>query len=287
MNRYTVHKPEKNVLLVTFDKVSQGFEQWVMLSSDRHHDNIHCRRDLERKQLEQAVERGALITDFGDLFCAMQGKYDSMDDIRPEDVGEDYLDRIVLHAAESYEPYSKHWLMMAWGNHESRIRKHNGTDLVNNLIFRMNTAYGANIQRGWYGGWVIFRFKIHKTKTYSRTLYYFHGSHGSGGGAPVTRGTIQHSRQAVYAPDADIIVNGHIHQSWILARKRLRVSQKGIPGTDIQWHVRTPGYQDAYGDGSEGWEVEKGLDPRAQGCIWLRFYYSDGRIVDEMTQAVE
>lgn len=287
MNPYTVSKTAKNVLRIAFDNISAGWEQWIMLSSDRHHDNLGCRRRLERKQLEQVIERGALILDFGDLFCAMQGKYDprkSMEDIRPEDVGEDYLDRIVLHAAEDYAPYAKHWVMMAWGNHESKIRKHNGVDLVNNLIFRMNTAHGGNIQRGWYGGFVQFSFRANKTKRSSRTMYYFHGS---GGGAPVTRGTIQHNRQAVYAPDADILVNGHIHQTWVLPRKRLRITTHGKPYQDLQWHVRTPGYLDSYGDGSEGWEVERGSDPRAQGCVWIRFFYDNGYILEEMTQAVE
>lgn len=81
------------VVSVYFDDVQAGWEQWVMLSSDRHHDNIHCDRRLERRHLEQAAARSALIVDAGDLFCAMQGKYDprsSMDDIRPEDVGADF-----------------------------------------------------------------------------------------------------------------------------------------------------------------------------------------------------
>ena len=103
------------VVSVYFDDVQAGWEQWVMLSSDRHHDNIHCDRRLERRHLEQAAARSALIVDAGDLFCAMQGKYDprsSMDDIRSEDVGEDYLDRIVTHAAQDYGPFAENWLVI-------------------------------------------------------------------------------------------------------------------------------------------------------------------------------
>ena len=92
----------RNVLSVVYEQPAAGFEAWVMLSSDRHHDNRYCDRRLERQHLDRALERDALIIDCGDLFCAMQGKFDprsSMDDIRPEDVGQDYLDRIVTHAA--------------------------------------------------------------------------------------------------------------------------------------------------------------------------------------------
>ena len=104
-----------NVLTVKFSGISSGWEQWFLLSADRHHDNIYCDRELEKKHLDQAKERGAYVLDFGDLFCAMQGKYDprkSMDDIRPEDVGADYLDRIVRHAAEDYAPYAKQFILI-------------------------------------------------------------------------------------------------------------------------------------------------------------------------------
>ena len=104
-----------NVLTVKFSGISSGWEQWFLLSADRHHDNIHCNRQLEREHLEEAKRREAFIIDGGDLFCAMQGKYDprkSMDDIRPEDVGADYLDRIVRHAAEDYAPYAKQFILI-------------------------------------------------------------------------------------------------------------------------------------------------------------------------------
>src|SRR3990167_5322867 len=107
---YRAEQDSANVLTVHFNQVAAGWEQWVLLTADRHHDNIYCNRALEKYDLDQAKERNALIADFGDLFCAMQGKYDprsSMDDIRPEDVGADYLDRIVKHAAEFYGPYAK------------------------------------------------------------------------------------------------------------------------------------------------------------------------------------
>jgi hypothetical protein len=101
-------------------------------------------------------------------------------------------------------------------------------------------------------------------------LKYFHGS---GGGGPVTKGVIQSNRQAVFLPDADIVVNGHIHESWVLALKRERLSDKGIIYQDLQHHVRTATYKDDYGDGATGWHVGRGAPPKPMGACWLKFYY--------------
>jgi hypothetical protein len=271
-----------SVIKVQFDDVASGWEQWVMLTSDRHHDNPRCRRDLELDHLEKAKERNAIIIDAGDMFCAMQGKYDprrSMDDVRPEDVGADYLDRIVIHAAEFYGPYAEHFLVIGQGNHETAVLNHNGTSLTSNLVHRLNSDYGGSIHIGKYGGWVRFAFRINKTKHYSSRLRYHHGY---GGGAPVTRGAIQTNRQAVYQPDANIILNGHDHNGWIIPIARARLSDGDIPYKDILYFLRTPGYKDEYGDGSEGFRVEKGGDPKPQGCIWLRFTADQSRRNNQM-----
>jgi len=260
-----------NVLTVRFTGVSAGWEQWILLSSDRHHDNIHCQRNLEKEHLDQALERGALILDFGDLFCAMQGKYDprsNMDDIRPEDVGADYLDRIVKHAAEDYGPYAANWLLCGKGNHETSILKRHGVDLTSNLVHRLNTDYGGRVHVGGYGGWVRFLFGDGKRVRAAKNLKYHHGA---GGGGPVTRGVIQTNRQAVYLPDADIVVNGHTHDSFWVPIARERLSTRGVVGRDITHYIRTPSYKDEYGDGSGGWHVERWGPPKPIGAIWMVF----------------
>ena len=260
-----------NVLTIPMD-VKTGWEKWVMLSSDHHLDNIHTKRDLLKEHLDLAVERDAACFFLGDTFCAMQGKYDkrsSMDDIRPEDVSQNYLDMIAKHAVEFYAPYAKQIVMISEGNHESAISKHHGTNLVSNLSFMLNTQHGGNIAHGGYGGWVRWMFKINTTRRKSINLKYFHGA---GGGGPVTRGVIQTNRMAVYTPDADIIVSGHTHDSWVVPIARERLSERSRIYKDIQHHVRTATYKDEYNDGSGGWHVERGAPPKPLGCIWLRFY---------------
>jgi len=286
MNKYKTES-DGVVLTVRFPGVRTGWEQWVLLSSDRHHDNIYCRRDLEMLHLKQAKDRGALIIDCGDLFCTMQGKYDprsNMDDIRPEDVGQDYLDRIVRHAAEDYGPFAENWVLIGKGNHETNILKRHHTDLISNLVHRLNSDYGGKVYIGGFGGWGRFMFKIQKTVGKTVSMKYHHGA---GGGGPVTRGTIQSNRQAVYLPDADICLNGHTHDSWDLPIARERLTGKGKVSRDLIWFVRTPGYKDEYLDGSKGFHIERWGAPKPLGACWLRLYCESGTVKIDITQAVE
>lgn len=261
----------RNVLRISFPYVHSGWEQWILLSSDRHHDSVHSDRELEIKHLEEARKRNAYVVDVGDVFDAMQGKFDprrSYSDIRPEYKVNNYLDEIVKDAAKFYAPYADRFLVMGRGNHESAILKNNSVDLISNLVHRLNSDHKGFVQAGGFGGWVVFQFHIGGTQRESKRLKYYHGA---GGGGPVTRGVIQTNRQAVYLPDADIIVNGHTHDSWYVPIQRERISVDGVVYQDIQHHVRTTSYKDEYGDGAEGWHVETWKPPKPIGAAWLRF----------------
>lgn len=272
MNNYTVEQKSRNVLIVRFDDIAADWEQWVLLSSDRHHDNKYSRWDLEERHLKMAKERNALIIDVGDLFCAMQGKFDprkSYDELRPEYATDAYFDEITKDAARFYGPYANNFLMIGRGNHETSVLSRNGTDLISNLVHRLNTDYGGNIQAGGYGGWIKFQFEIHKTQRSSLNLKYFHGS---GGGGPVTRGVIQTNRQAVIYKNADIVVNGHTHDSWYVPIAQEYINDQGAVGKSLQHHIRTATYKDDYRDGYDGWHVGRGGPPKPLGAVWMRLY---------------
>ena len=271
-SHYSIEQDSVNVHTIRFENIRAGWEQWVMLSSDRHHDNISARHDLELEHLQLARERRAIILDVGDLFCAMQGKYDprrSQDNLRPEDKGVNYLDLITKHATDFYSPYSKLFALITPGNHESAVLNSTGTDLTDRLVHRLNSDHGGRVFKGGYGGWVRFLFTIGKSQMERKTLKYFHGS---GGGGPVTRGVIQTNRQAVYLPDADIVVNGHTHDQYHVPIARERLTQQGKVSRSIVHFVRTGTYKDEYGYGAGGWAVEKGHPPKPLGCVWLRFF---------------
>jgi hypothetical protein len=258
-----------NVMTLYIDNAGEGWEQWFLLSSDRHHDSVDCNRELEIRHLEEARKRKAFIIDVGDLFDVMQGRYDprrSYANLRPEYKADNYLDEITKEASGFYGPYADRFLMIGHGNHESAILKNNSVDLIGNVVHRLNSDYGGHVQAGGYGGWVRVCISIDGTQRESVNIKYFHGS---GGGGPVTRGVIQTNRQAVYIPDANIVVNGHTHDAWYVPIERERMSLAGVIYQDIQHHIRTATYKNDYGDGSGGWHIETGKPPKPQGAAWI------------------
>ncbi len=279
-NSPIVEHVSRNVLNVKFENISAGWEQYILLSSDRHHDSKWTDRDLELEHLEKAKERNAYVIDVGDMFDVMQGKYDprrSYRDLRPEYTVENYLDEIIVDSAKFYQPYADRFLMIGRGNHEQAVLKNNGIDLISNIVHRLNSENKTKIQAGFYGGWVRFNFTLNGTQRLSKNLKYYHGA---GGGGPVTRGVIQTNRQAVYLPDADIIVNGHTHDAWYVPIARERLTDQGEIYQDLQHHIRTTSYKDEYRDGGDGWHVETWKPPKPIGAAWIRFYYDRVQVGD-------
>ena len=281
-----IERTSRNVLTVRFDNIVSGWECWLLLRSDAHHDHKLCDRALEKRHLDMMVERNGYWADFGDLLDAMQGRYDprrNYDEIRPEDVGVAYYDLVVSHAAEFYAPYADRCLLLTLGNHESAAERHTGHNLTSDLAYHLNTEalHDSNhrIHIGGFGGWIRFMFTFHKTKIRTVRLKYFHGA---GTNAPVTKGVIQTARQQAYLRDADIVINGHNHQAYILPLVTEGLNRKGQVERGITWHGRIPGYLDSYQDGSGGWGVEKGHPPNPLGALWLRFSCEGQKIVHKL-----
>jgi predicted phosphodiesterase len=288
----------RNVQTVYFENVKSGWEQWVLLVSDQHHDSHDCARKLEKEHLDLALSRGAYIISAGDTFDMMQGHYDprkSYAGMRPEylmqmiDQGnEAYFDIITQDAIEFYKSYAHLVLVVGRGNHDTSIEKHNGISPVGNLVFGLNRTITGDhrIQAGGFGGWVKFNFSTNggKSNRSSMRLKYYHGG---GGDAPVTRGMIQTARQAVYLPDADIVLNGHNHQSYTTSIARERLNDAGKITFDVVDYIRTPGYSCGYGDGHSGFEAER-MPPKPIGCVWMRLFSRDGRSVSrEFTASIQ
>ena len=229
-----IERISPHVLDLTIEfKNRTDLDQWFLLSSDRHWDNPHSDRKLQKKHLEQAKERNAKILDFGDLFCVMQGKYDrraSKSNVRPEHQKDNYLDAVVNTAVDWFSPYADLFAMISEGNHESAIRRNHG-------------------------------------------------------GGPVTKGVIQANRKAVYLPDADFCVSGHIHEQWLMTQPRERISSKtGRTYIDEQVHICLPTYKEEYLMGQD-FHRERGRPPKPLGAYWVRFYAERDDIKYEFIRA--
>lgn len=268
--KITTEHTGTNVLTVRVSG-NAGAVVWVLLSGDRHHDNPHTRHDLERKHLDEARERGAGIIDWGDLFCAMQGKYDkrsSKSSVRPENQTDRYLDSLVDCAADFYSPYAKNFWVIGRGNHESSIKNRHETDLTDRLVHSLNGETGSTIQAGGYTGWVRFLFNRQNTR-YSSTLWY---GHGWGGGGPVTINTIQAAnRMPMMLDGVDILCTGHVHEAWHAEKIRACLNDAGRVQHKTIHVVQGATYKEEYGTGHGGWHVETGKPPKPLGAWWLKF----------------
>lgn len=257
---------------------SHNWEQWILLTSDRHIDSVHSDIKMQQKHLAEALGRGAPVLDFGDLFDVMQTRNDkrgTKDDVRPELQGSNYLNRVVDFAMEKLKPYTGCLAVMGQGNHDTAMLKHNEFCLHDHLVGLLRAADSPVVSMG-YRGWI--RLKFNRSDNNRRKInasliknLYFH--HGYGGGGPVTRGTIQTNRRAVYLPDADIVATGHIHESWAMPIMRTRLNNAGVECPDRQLHIQLPTYKDEYYGQAGGWHHETGKPPKPLGAWWLRFTY--------------
>jgi predicted phosphodiesterase len=271
-------KRNKSVFVADLKSAKRkDFEKWFLLSSDHHFDSTKCNRKLIKHHLDQAKERNADVLMFGDFFDCMQGKYDprgSKHDLRDELRVPNYFDALVDQAADFLAPYKDNIKLITKGNHETSVLKHQEVDLIERLGTAMNLKHGAEVQTGGYAGYVILRFfnDLEGKNGCRKKVISF--THGYGGGGPVTKGTIQSARKAVYLPEADIVLAGHIHESWILELTREKLSARDFkPYLSPQWHIQLPTYKEEYLCG-EGWHRERGSPPKPSGAWWLRCFWS-------------
>lgn len=241
-----------------------------LLMSDLHWDNPKCDRDRLRRDLDYAVINDLDIFLNGDTFCAMQGRYDGRrmkSDIREEHNTATYLDSLVDTAVEWFAPYKEHIQLVGYGNHETSILKNCETDILARFVEGLN-ALGADITLGGYGGWVVWSFTAASGSGngMSYKMKYFHGS---GGGGPVTKGAIQFQRMSASIANADLIWQGHVHESMTNIHVMESLNSKNTQELKEVLHVRTPTYKEEYADGTKGWHVMRGAPPKPLGCYVL------------------
>lgn len=251
-------------------KVAVEKSQLFLLLSDLHWDNPKCERDLLKRHLKQARERGAKIIVNGDFFCMMQGKYDprrSKKDILPEHNKANYIDAVVEDAVKWWSPYADMILLIGYGNHETAIIKNLETDPLQRFVDLLNMTCGTNVQVGGYGGVLHCQIETSHNEFTSAIMKYYHGF---AGGGSVTKGVIQDQRMMAQLEGYDIIWMGHVHEMYhhVNMVDSYEPMIKRIVHKEVH-QLRTAAYKEEYEDGFGGYHIEKGRPVKPLGGYWM------------------
>lgn len=255
--------------LVIEGRASHADNKTFLLLSDVHFDHPYCDRKLFFKLMDEAQDRNAKVLLNGDFFCMMQGKFDrrgSKGKVRPEHYGPNYFNLVVDEAAEQLAPYADNILLLADGNHETAILKHQEVNPLDMLHRSLTANTSRQMFRAGYHGFVRFTFRKKNGAGVTKLLYHHHGKYGG----TVTMGVLGAKRHAAIIPQADIIWTGHTHDLWHLAHPVLTVTKGGRTETVLQHHIKTGTFKDEF-NRPGGFGVERLNKPAAIGGYWMQF----------------
>ena len=261
-----------SVITLRDNTVKPGWKFSICCMSDIHRDSSKCDEALFRQHLNEAKKRNSVVLIAGDLFDAMQGHDDprrSMDELMTKYKTSSYFDALVMDTAEFFiKDYKDLQFIFALGNHETSVLTHNSTNLIDRLVYAINTQGGHAIGGGYYG-WLRLMFAHGGGNRITKRLYWHHGK---GASAVMSFGTLDSRRQASYV-EADIILNGHNHQAYYLPIKKVFLNEIGAQKAQLVHFLRTPGYKFSgiEAEQTHGFDVEKHPEPTTRGCIFVEF----------------
>lgn len=263
----------KNVHVVRY-KYDSGQKFNHLFISDIHFDSKDCQRELLKKHLDRIKEVDGKVFIIGDLFDVMGTFRDPRSkgqDVRPEYLSQErgYLDLVVEDCYQFLLPYKDHIEFISPGNHETNIHKRHDTDIINRLVFLLNTA-GANVHYGGYGGYIRFNFTYAKNAG-SRKSYKVAYHHGYGGSAKRSKGVLNAQIDGFVFPDADMIVSGHTHgKIHDPSNVRYRLTDSNRIEQVCQHWIKLGSYKSNYKNPLiGGWTVEKGFLPTKLGGFYV------------------
>lgn len=235
--------------------------------SDVHFDSPKCNRKIFFDLLAEAKRKKAHVFIIGDFFDLMGGRYDprrSKKLIRPEYNADNYLDLVIEDAAKKLQPYKDVIRMISRGNHETSIQRNLETDVLERLVTKLNDR-GANCFTGSYGGFIWLKFNSPNQNVNSIRIFFYHGKWGG----VVSKGTQTSARLSPVVPDADIVVTGHTHDSWMMTIPRYKLTMSGAIEIKEQIHLKTGTFKEEFAD-LNGWAVEKIAIPKSHNQWWLK-----------------
>ena len=283
--KYNVIEHDKNLHTIELKTTSRTGRVPVLHISDVHFDSKYCKRDVLKRHLNIALERGALINIYGDLFDMMGAKKDPRSvkgDIRPEYNHPDYFNYVIEDAVKFLKPYAENICMVTYGNHETSITYHHESDKLKYLIWELNKDIENKIHLGAYAGYIRYKVVNHKTSICVFRQYYHHGF---GGNARRSKGMLNVDLLLKQHPDADLYVFGHIHQKWAKVEnitKLIDVSQAPNIQTVKKVYLQMASYKDDITNAPHGWAIQKGFDtPEIGGYFTYLNYHFGSKTLDK------
>lgn len=242
----------------------------LMVISDVHWDSKDCDRKLLKKHLNTAVEQDAAIIIIGDFFDLMEGRNDMRrsNTARAEHYAPNYLQKVVMDAAEWLQPYAKNIAMISNGNHETSVAKHTQVQTLTWLCYELRKQ-GSQVIEGDYQGFFVVRavYEYEGKNTYFPYKIFYH--HGLWGGI-ISKGTQSVMRFGAVVPDADMIVTGHTHDQWMMLHTRYKLNKAYDVTLEDQIHLKLGTYKNEFKTGN-GFAVEKIGLPKPVGGWMVDF----------------
>tara|TARA_B100000214_G_scaffold360945_1_gene323840 strand:+ start:2943 stop:3866 length:924 start_codon:yes stop_codon:yes gene_type:complete len=240
----------------------------LLVQADEHFDNVHTDQSRIKRHMQDAVNGGWPILKVGDQLCLMQGKTDgraNKADLRDEHKVGNYIDAVVNDYAAFCEFAAPNIALLADGNHEVSVRTRLETNVTERVGEQLRMA-GSALHVGGIGGWILVKVRMTKTANTTVPIFYHHG-HGGGG---MGRGVGHVNKRALYLPDAQIVLSGHIHEEYAmtLCRDRINIAT-GRTYCDESTHVVTGTYKDEYDPEGSTWHSVQGRPPKPIGGTWV------------------
>ena len=152
---WTIRRTDKHAHKLRLSMPTTSGSAKILLLSDVHWDSAWCKREHLKAVLEQALQDNIPVIIAGDLYDAMQGKWDprkSQDQLRPEHRGGNYLDLLVSTSVEWFAPYASVIALVGLGNHENSIIHRHETNLLERFCSLMRTQHKSPVELGGYWG---------------------------------------------------------------------------------------------------------------------------------------
>jgi len=260
-------------------KYKTGWTQNILCTSDEHTDSSECALDLLKADYDLAKETGAYIASFGDFFDVINSREDkrrSAGSMRDENKVDAYVDSVIDFGLKHFGKYADQFLMFSRGNHEIKLIKLCGTDIMRRFVDELNRLRSPGLPEiylGGYGGWLRVLFERDSGQGCSRQSCNIKFFHGAGCAAEVTKGTMEVQRMAAAIDGADIVVTGHTHNGWQIPHVQETLNDAGVAQFKPRLHCKLSGYKVDYRlDGAGTWAVQKGFKPSPIGGAWITFH---------------